>query len=621
MAHSHRASPLAAYRGLLPYLARYRGRYAAGFLCLVAVDGAQVLIPQCMARALDLIAGGAFTLRAIGALAALMAGLALVIAGGRFAWRYFIHGSARRIEAALRDDLFAHLCTLDYRFYQQQKIGDLMARATNDLDAVRHAIGMGVVALVDGTLMAAAILVIIFVQDTRTAALAVLPLPVISVLILVFGKAVGRRFFRAQEAYSAMSGEVQETFAGIRVVKSFVLERWFLRVFADKAEASVRANMELARLFGFFFPFVTFLSGLTILITLVAGGIQTALGALSPGSLLALFSYLQMLVWPIMGAGFTVNMLQRGAASLARIQEVLSAKSTIQGGTQIPSPQPPVPSILAACSTLNNSMKNSRDFTLFEAAADKVRRGLCPLGVCRVENCAKAQFSLSNSAKRYKLLECRNFSFTYPEGSEAIRGLSFSLPAGHFLGVLGRTGAGKSTLLKAFPRMIDPPAGTVFVKGVDVRDWDLAALRAVFGLSPQDSYLFSDTLRANIRYGLAEGAERLPFEEAVSIAALAQDLPAFSAGYDTLVGERGVSLSGGQKQRVAIARALLPLPEVLLLDDSLSAVDAQTERRILGGLSALRQRLAAAGRPLSLVIVTHRESVLKDADQVIVLGE
>jgi ATP-binding cassette subfamily B protein len=558
------------FKAVLPYLYRYRRQYLGGFLCLLIIDAAQMVIPQFIRRAIDLISGGDFRWAQVGFLALAMVGTMAVICLGRFLWRYFIHGSSRRIEAEMRSRLFEHLLTLSYDFYQENKIGDLMARATNDIGQIRMAIGWGLVALVDGTVMAAAILIIIFVQNARIALFAFLPLPPITLLILLFGRVVGKRFHRANETYSAMSDTVQETFAGIRVVKSFVKEWWFIRKFADTNDDYQAANMALVKLYGVFFPLITFLSELTSLILIFAGGIQVIEGTMSPGDLVAIFSYFQMLIWPLMGAGFMVNMIQRGAASLTRINEVMERKPSIV------SPNVPV---------------------------------------------------RPRSDASVPLVEIRNLSFSYPGGREVLEDISLTINPGAMVGILGRTGAGKSTLIKTLTRMVDPPAGTVLVKGVPVGDWDLGELRGLFGVTPQDSYLFSDSIKRNIRYGMAGGEDRTPPRElaleraeeellfhAAGLSAIDQDLDSFALGWDTLIGERGLTLSGGQKQRVAISRAVIGAPEILIMDDSLSAVDAETEKRVLNALLSER-------RGKTTIIISHRVSTLRNADLVVVLDK
>jgi ATP-binding cassette subfamily B protein len=546
-------------------------------LCLLLIDAAQMAIPQFMRRAIDLISLGDFQWAQVGFLALAMTGTMAVIALGRFLWRYFIHGSSRRIESEMRSRLFEHLLTLSYDFYQENKIGDLMARSTNDIGQVRMAIGWGLVALVDGTVMVTAILIITFLQDARTALFAVLPLPPITLLILIFGRFIGKRFHRANETYSAMSDTVQETFAGIRVVKSFVKEWWFIRKFADTNDDYRAANMDLVKLYGVFFPLIAFLSGFTSLILILVGGIQVIEGTMSPGDLVALFSYFQMLIWPLMGAGFMVNMIQRGAASLERINEVMERKPSIVSPAVPVRPRP---------------------------------------------------------SAAVPLIEIRNLKFSYPGGREVLEDINLTINSGIMVGILGRTGSGKSTLIKTLTRMVDPPPGTVFVKGVPVGDWDLSELRSLFGVTPQDSYLFSDSIKHNIRYGIAGGEGRTdqrtadqqtaglePDQKeeelllrAAGLSAIAQDLGAFASGWDTLIGERGLTLSGGQKQRVAISRAVIGSPEILILDDSLSAVDAETEKRVLNAL--LEER-----RGKTTIIISHRVSTLRNADLVVVLDK
>jgi ATP-binding cassette subfamily B protein len=560
---------LGEYKTMLPYLARYRGRYALGFLCLLMVDAAQMLIPQFTRQAVDLISaagvaesGDGKTASRIFLLCAAMSIVMLFISAGRFLWRYFIHGSSRRIETELRERIFDHLLVLSYDFYQKNKIGDLMARTTNDVGAVRNAIGMGLVALVDGTVLAAAIIAVIFVQDYQTAMFAVIPLLPITALILLFGSAVGKKFRRVHETYSAMSDTVQETFAGIRVVKSFVKEWWFIKKFADTNDDYRDANMELVKTFGVFFPFIAFLSGITSLILLLAGGRRVVEGFMTPGELVALFSYFRMLIWPLMGAGFMVNMIQRGAVSLSRVNAVLDTK----------------PSIVSPAVTKRPAAGG------WEYA-----------------------------------IEIRNLSFSYG-GEKVLENVSASIKPGTWVGILGRTGSGKSTLIKTLTRMVDPPPGTVFVRGVDVRDWDLEELRSLFAVTPQDSYLFSDSIRNNIGYGLEEsGEDRLL--RAAELAALEKDLALFSQGWNTTIGERGLTLSGGQKQRTAISRSLVMDADFLILDDSLSAVDAETEKRILTGLLEERERRIRLGRPSTALIVSHRVSTLAYADLALALDQ
>lgn len=564
---------LKEFKSLFPYLAQYRNRYILGIICLIIVDAAQIAIPQFIRITIDMINTGDFEWKRIVFLCLCMVGIMTLVSVGRFLWRYFINGSSRRIEAQLRENLFDHLQKLSWDFYQKNKIGDLMARSINDLHAVRMSIGMGLVALFDFVFMASAILAIIFIQDAQSAFYSIIPLPLITVLILVFGSLVGKKFKAAHEAYSKMSDNVQETFAGISVIKSFVKEWWFVKKFADSNDDYRKTNMELVRLFGFFFPFVAFLSGLTMLIMLLIGGRRVIMGEMTPGSLVAMFRYLSMLIWPLVGAGFMVNIIQRGAVSLGRINEILNTEPSIKDKNPL--------TVNSEQSAINSDLHSGEQLTV-------------------------------------PALELSNLDFSYGEKVKVLEGVSFKIYRGEWLGVMGKTGSGKSTLIKTFTRMVDPPAGTVRVFGLDVCEWSLESLRQLFAVSPQDSYLFSDTIANNIAYGMSANADEnintKTVNKAIGIASLVNDLNIFKNGKDTLVGERGLTLSGGQKQRTAIARAVIMESEFLILDDSFSAVDNETEQKILEALRRERK-----GR--TTIIISHRVSTLKYTDKVLVLDK
>ncbi len=545
---------LKEYRTLGPYARKYAARYAIGFVFLVAVDGTQLVIPQIVKRAVDLAASGAFELSEIGRLALAIVAVAAAISAGRFVWRRMIFGAARRIEAELRERLFSKLMELSSSFYLRNKIGDLMARATNDLSQVRQSAGMGFVSFTDGLFMLIGILIVMFVQDARIALLTIIPLPVITVLIIVFGGFVGKRFERVQAAYSTLSDIAQETMAGVRVVKAFAREKAFERRFSDANDEYRSANMTLVGVFGFFFPLIAFLSGITTLILILAGGRAVMGNSFSPGGIVAMLAYLEMLIWPVMGAGFMVNMIQRGGASLKRINEVLDE----------------IPDIRDAEGALEGS----------------------PSGHISI----------------------RRLSYRYDgAAAPALESVDLEIERGTRLGILGRTGSGKSTLLKLLPRIIEPPPGGVSIGGREAAAWKLSSLRSAFAFVPQDSFLFSASIRDNIAFGrpgLPDGEVR----RLASLARLDRDLALFPAGLDTLVGEKGLSLSGGQKQRVALARALALDAEILVLDDAFSAVDSETEEAILSAVIAARE-----GR--TTIIVSHRVSTLRRADRIIVMEQ
>jgi ATP-binding cassette subfamily B protein len=417
-------------------------------------------------------------------------------------------------------------------------------------------------------------------------------------MMLFFGMAVGRRFYRANETYSAMSDTVQETFAGIRVVKSFVKEEWFTKKFEKTNDDYRAANMSLIKIFGAFFPLVSFLAGLTVIILLLVGGRRVVLGNLSAGELVALFSYLQMLIWPLMGAGFMVNMIQRGAASMGRINELLHSEPSIRE----PEPLQRAPSLRAPQNRDGPAVEIKN--LSFAYLAEKPNQE-------NSESMQKDESALQEEVKA--------------EPIQVLDNISLSIRRGGVFGILGRTGSGKSTLIKTLVRMADPPEGTVFVEGTDVRRWALKDLRRLFGVSPQDSYLFSDSIKNNIAYGSRDdgAASGEPAFETLTRAALLSaldgDLAGFAQGWDTLIGERGLTLSGGQKQRVAIARAILSAPEILILDDAFSAVDAETEKRILTGI--LDERHNEKDGSKTTIIISHRVSTLSCAGTVAVLEE
>jgi len=545
---------LKEFKSIFPYLKKYKFNYIVGIICLLVVDAAQVMIPRFTKIAVDVIASGHFSLAQVIKPALGMVGVAAVISIGRYFWRYFIIGASRNIETELRDKLFGHLLEMPAKFYQDNKTGDLMARATNDMNAVRQSIGFGFVQFFDGVFMSGMIIAAMIADNASVALYTVIPLPLVTVLILMFGKLVGGQFKRVQEVFSKLSDIAQETFAGMRVVKAFVKERHFSEKFSIENDRYEDAIMDLVKTFGFFFPLISFLSGISTVILILVGGNAVVRNAMSPGDIIAMISYLEMLVWPLMGAGFTVNTIQRGQASLKRINEILEAKSEIE--------------------------------TAQGARNDIPSGGIAVKGL---------DYAFPGAAKK------------------ALKGISFEVAEGSTLGILGRVGSGKSTLLKALPRLLDPGKGVVAIGGVDAGDYTLAALRKAFGFVPQESFLFSDTVRNNILFGAPEVAQER-FGELVRIASLEKDIALLPNGLDTVVGEKGLTLSGGQKQRIAIARALALDPPILVLDDALSAVDAETEEKILQSL--LKER-----RGRTNIIVSHRVSTLRHADAVLVLQD
>ncbi len=520
---------LKEYKTLLPYLRKYRWYYVFGVIALVATSGGQIIIPQFFRIAVDTILSGDFHLKDIIFLMLQMIGVAVIIAAGRFGWRYFIHGASRKIETELRERLFSHLTELSASYFGRTKVGDLMARASNDMRAIRMSSGMALVAFIDGFFMTLAILIILFSSHPRIALLTIIPLPFVTIWILGLGKLIGERFKLVQEGFSHVSEAAQETFSGIRVIKSFVKEKFFLDKFRDINEDYQRRNLSLVRIWGLFFPVVTFLSGLTTLILLRFGGERVILGRLSPGDFVAVLSYLEMLIWPMLGAGFTVNLIQRGAASLGRVNRILEEK----------------PEIVNPDNPIRNPLRGK--------------------------------------------IEISNLDFSYPGSREPVLcSINLSIPEGCILGILGKTGSGKTSLVNLLLRIADPPKGSIFIDGIDILDYDLSTLRSSFAYVPQNTFLFSATIEENISFGMEKSDPEI-INTVSDISTISRDMKDFPMVEKTAVGERGLTLSGGQKQRVAISRALASEHQVLLFDDALSAVDTETEEEILKSLLDYRQ--------------------------------
>ena len=543
---------LKEFRTLVPYFKKYLPHYLAGLVFLVITDGGQLYIPQIIRKAIDIIASGSFLLSDILILALQMVGIALIISAGRFGWRYFIHGSSRRIERELREQLFVHLQSLSTTFYGKAKTGDLMARFTNDMHAIRMASGMALVSFIDGFFMTIAILAILFSQNLRLTLLSISPLPIITFGAIGFGRIIGDRFRQVQEGFANLSEMAQESISGIRVLKTFVREKAFVKRFAAESQDYSNRNMALIRTWGFLFPAIAFLAGITSLIFLLLGGRSVMEGTLTPGEFTAFFSYLNMLIWPMLGAGFTINLIQRAGASLGRINKILDETPDITS--------PP------------------------DAIRDRIT----------------GQISF------------RNLTFSYPESqSPALTGISLEIPAGSIIGILGKTAAGKSTLVQLLSRIFDPPPGTIFIDGRDIRAYDLSTLRSAISTVPQDGFLFSTSIRENIAFGSRNSSESL-IRKAAGLSTIDRDLDNLPQGLETVIGERGITLSGGQKQRVSISRALTAEAAVYILDDSLSSVDTETEDAIL-------REIFPFLRGKTLILISHRISTLKPADKIIVM--
>jgi ATP-binding cassette subfamily B protein len=467
--------------------------------------------------------------------------------------RVILIGISRDVEYDMRNELFRHLVTLAPDYYARTRTGDIMARATNDLNAVRMMLGPGVMYWCETALTFALSIFIMVRTDWRLAALAILPAPAVSASMILFGRRIHDRFERIQAMFSDISSRVQENLAGVRMVRAFVQERAELRRFEELNRAYIAQNIKLVRVQGVFQSLLEFLIGLTFLIVLWIGGKQVVAGRISIGSFVMFNTYMGMLVWPMIALGWVVNLMQRGSASLGRIDEILRERPTIAA------PANPKP--------------------LRRVRGD---------------------------------LEFRAVSAEYG-ATRALDNINLRIPAGATVAIVGHTGSGKSTLASLVPRLLDPGRGEIYLDGIALRDLDPADLRRHIGFVPQETFLFSATVGENIAFGV-ESATAEDIRRAAEIAGLAGDIEGFPAGYDTIVGERGITLSGGQKQRTAIARAILRDPRVLILDDALSSVDTLTEDRILNHLAGVMK-----GR--TVLLISHRVSTVQSADFIVVLDK
>jgi ATP-binding cassette, subfamily B, multidrug efflux pump len=561
-------------RRLLGYVARYRRQYLVGLACGVAATAIQLAGPWVLKHAIDDLLRGVTTekLRFYA-----LAVLALAVVGGvfRFLVRRIVIGASRGLEYDLRNDFFAHLQRMPLAFFQERRTGDLMSRATNDLSAVRQMVGPAVMYTANTSLTFIVAIGLMLSIDARLTLFALIPLPFVSISVKYFGTAIHRRFERIQEQLSDLSAVTQEALAGVRVVRAYRQEPAELERFRISNEGYVERNKALIRLQGAFYPSMGLLMGISELLVLWLGSRHVMAGRLTIGELVAFNAYLMMLSWPMIAFGWVTNLLQRGMASWKRMLDVLDAIPEISD-------------------------------TNVTAAGRAV--------------------ALSGA------IEFRDLTFTYPESERPVlQGISLRIAPGETAAFVGATGSGKSTLISLLPRLHEPPAGTVFLDGVDVREIPLERLRGAIGFVPQEPFLFSEQIAGNISFGvhqpspstagegpdlgerhLAPGELVRRMRDAAAVARLDKDVESFPKGYDTAVGERGITLSGGQKQRTALARALMVDPRVLILDDALSAVDTYTEEEILTKLrGVMRQRTS--------IIVAHRISTVRDANQIFVL--
>ena len=557
-------------RPLFPYLKKYRRGLILGGVSVLLNNGIWILYPQVIQRATnDLWAwhGGKIALDVLQHRLAVWALLfmAVIFTKGifQFLTRWVMIGISRDIEFDLRNDLFRHLEQLSYSYYQRMRVGDIMARATNDLNAVRNLLGPAIMYSANTVVFMIGALAFMWHTSPRLTLYAFTPLPIVSIVIQYFGRRIHERFERIQASFSDISARAQENFSGARIVRAFAQEPSEIKLFEKSNLEYIGRSLKLVRLMGMLWPTLELMLGLAVVLVLWLGGREVLLGRIDIGQFIAFNTYMVQLTWPIIALGWVINIFQRGTASMARIQEIFDTKPEIE----------------------------TRAFA--EAHPSKTGLGGPPTEI-RGE------------------IEFRNLTFAYGD-TTVLHEVNLSVAAGSSLAIVGPTGSGKSTLVSLIPRIYDAAPDMVLIDGKPIRDIAVTDLRRSIGFVPQETFLFSDTIRENIAFGVPDATDD-EVRSAADGASIAKDIEGFPDKYATVVGERGITLSGGQKQRTAIARALIRNPRILVLDDALSSVDTYTEEKILDHLRDVMQ-----GR--TTIFISHRVSTVKNADRIAVLHD
>ncbi len=548
---------------LLPYMRRYRRAYVWGGIVAVLSSAVWVFFPRVIGTAIDDLNHGV-TRQKILLYAGLLVGIAVAKGIFLFFTRWILIGISRDIEFDLRNDLFLQLEKQPAEYYQQRRTGDIMARMTNDLNAVRMLLGPGIMYSANTILFSVFALYFLLRISPMLTLAALAPLPLASVLVQVLGRRIHERFERIQAMFSDISAQAQENFSGARLIRAFAQEQAQVNAFEQSNREYIRRALRLVQLMGMLWPTLEVILGFAMVIVLFVGGRQVLTHRISVGNFTAFMTYLMMLTWPIIAVGWVVNLFERGTASVTRIQELLEEKPSIDDRDATPA--------LARTSDIESEIRGEIEF--------------------------------------------RNLSFAYSNADgtstpDVLHNINLKIPAGSSLALVGPTGSGKTTLVNLIPRLYDASPGTVLIDGHPVREYPLDRLRANIGLVPQETFLFSETIRENILLG-APDAGREEMLHAAESAHIRQEFEDFPRGFETLVGERGLTLSGGQKQRSALARALVRNPRILILDDALASVDTYTEERIL---EELRRRME--GR--TTILISHRVSTVRNADRIAVL--
>jgi ATP-binding cassette, subfamily B, multidrug efflux pump len=545
---------------LYPYMRRYRWGYVRGTLACVATNIMAVQFPRVLGIAVDAIKRGT-TRQHVLDFALILVGIILVKSVFLYSQRWILIGISREIEFDLRNDLFRHLEIEDSGFYQRYRTGDIMARMTNDLNAVRMLLGPALMYSANTIFLSVFALFFMLHISPWLTLVALAPMPLASIVVQYLGRKIHDRFERIQASFSDISAQAQENYSGVRLIRAFAREQSQIGLFERLNRQYIGRALRLVQLMGMLWPTLEFILGISMIITLLAGGHQVLAHRISVGEFFAFFTYMMLLTWPIIAVGWVINIFQRGTASVKRIDELLKSKPTIDDRHSV----------------------------------------------------------LSDFGPRHRLngeIEFRHLNFSYGEGADAapvLRDISLHIPAGSSLAIVGPTGCGKSTLVNLITRLYEAPEGTLFIDGRPVREYPLAVLRGNIGMVPQETFLFSETIRENLAFGAPHTNDE-ELLDAAEAAHIRMEFEEFPQGFQTMVGERGVTLSGGQKQRSAIARALLRRPAILILDDALASVDTYTEERILGGL---RKYTATT----TTILISHRVSTVRNADRIAVLDK
>jgi len=538
-------------------LLQHKKYYIIGVMWLVFIDAVQLIVPQILRKLTDDLQNQTLDYNKILLYSVLILGTGLTIGLGRYFWRIYLIGSSREIEYGLRNKLFSHLLTLSSRYYTTHKTGDLMAHATNDINAVRMALGPGTIMIVDSFfLLLFSIIMMVRTTNLRMTAISIFTMPIIMILVTKFGKLIYKKFRTVQEAFSSLTDVTQESFSGIRVIKSFVQEDLVSDNFRKVNQDNLEKNLDLVKIHGGFHPLLQLVSSISYLIVIFYGGREVILNRISLGDFVAFISYLGLLIWPTRALGMVINVLQRGAASMDRLNEIFDETSEIK----------------------------------------------------EIENPVELDH-LSGD------IRFENVSFQYPNSNfKALEDISFHLEKGKTLAVTGRTGSGKTTLANLILRLFDIQEGNIYIDDIQIKDLSLKTIRESVGFVPQDNFLFSQSIRNNIAFSYEGEVQEEDIISSSKYAQLYDNIMDFPHNFDTIIGERGVTLSGGQKQRLSIARALIKKPNILILDDSLSAVDTETEEEILNNIGKV-------AKDITTIIISHRVSTIKHADEIIFLEE